>query len=66
MTHRTQEQDMGGEEIRPLEFSAHCLWAEASGLAQLIRTAHPDELEACRAELAEAANIILALVERKQ
>lgn len=58
--------DSFDESIRPLEYTAHIVWAEAHGLAQLLRQASPEEIEENRAELVEAANKILALLESKQ
>lgn len=54
------------ETTRPLEYASHCLWADALGLAHLIRTAHPAELDAVRDELIEAANMIMAAAGVKQ
>jgi hypothetical protein len=54
------------ETIQPLEFSAHTLWAEAHGLKQLLRNSDPAEIEANKAELTEAANMILAALETSQ
>lgn len=68
MSHRTQEQDMGGDDdvIQPLEFSGHTVWAEAHGLPELLRRSHPAEIEANRAEWVEAANLILSAFGVKQ
>ena len=67
MTHRQQIPFVNpDEEIRALEYSAHSIWAEAYGLKELIRRAPPEEIEAAREELTEAANMILALVGTKQ
>ena len=52
--------------IRPLEYAAHTLWAEAYGLPQLLRTASPAEIAANKDELIEAANMVLAALEVKQ
>ena len=66
-THTYSLYDTADDQtIRPLEYSAHTLWAEATGLAQLIRNASHDELEACRDELIEAAWLILSTLEVKQ
>lgn len=57
---------LADDEIRPLEYSAHTLWAEARGLPELIRRADPAEVEAVKDELREAANLILSQVEISQ
>ena len=54
------------ETMRPLEYTAHTIWAEAYGLKQLLRNSDPAEIEANKAELIEAANIILAALETSQ
>jgi hypothetical protein len=68
MTHRVTETCIGltDETIRELEWTAHTIWSEAKGLPQLLREAHPDEIEAVKSELIEAANMVLAALETKQ
>jgi hypothetical protein len=64
-THSTTLEQMD-ETIRPLEYSAHIVWAEAKGLKQLLRNSAPEEIEANKGELIEAANMILAALETEQ
>ena len=66
----TNEADIGvagtPETAPELEYAVHCAWADAHGMKQLIRKAHPDEIDAVRDEAIEAANMILALFEVRQ
>jgi hypothetical protein len=66
LTFNESDISLADETIRPLEWTAHTIWAEAKGLPQLLREAHPDEIEAVKNELIEAANMVLALMETKQ
>jgi len=49
-----------------LEYAVHGVWADALGMKQLVRRAHPDEIEAVKQEAIEAANMILSYFEVKQ
>lgn len=59
-------EQMVDERIRPLEYSAHTIWAEAYGLKHLVRGAAPEEIKAVRTELLEAAAMIQQIAESVQ
>ena len=54
------------EALPELEYTIHSMWADALGLKHIIRRAHPDEIEAVRAEALEAADMIRSYFEAKQ
>ncbi len=60
LTHTTPE-----ETLPELEYTVHGIWADALGLKQIVRRAHPDEIEAMRKEALEAADMIRSYFEVK-
>jgi hypothetical protein len=66
MDRNTIQNITADETIQPLEYSAHCIWAEAFGLKDLIRKATPDEIDAVRDELRQAIAMIEAELETSQ
>jgi hypothetical protein len=51
------------DQIMPLEYEVHSLWASAFGLHELIRKARPAEIESVRKEALQVADMIRSYFE---